>query len=101
MELCRRDVFDDDLAISQTVRRLAIANHAHLLAAGAVRIRKIEPMIGSKLWMQSEAHQSAFAARLDIRHGKKRFRPQLSVFINTHSAWPLSKDHSTVRRPHD
>ena len=70
MELGRRNVFDNDFAISETIRRLAVANDADLLAAGAVRIRKIQPMIGSKLRVQSDAHQPAFAARLDIRNSK-------------------------------
>ena len=102
VQVRRGNVFDDYLAISEAAGPLAIARHTHALAVAAlVGIRKIEQMIRSELRMQHDAHQTAFAARLDVRHSEQWRLAQLSVFENAHPALPLGENHATIRRPND
>ena len=102
MEIRRRNVFDDHFAIGETTRRFAIAHHPHVLIAPvAVGIRKIQPVIRSKLRMQRDAHQSALALRIHVRHGEQRRRAQLSVLKHSHASGPLGKDHPAIGRPND
>src|SRR5262245_34700618 len=101
MVLSRRNVLNDDLAIGQARRRFTITRDSNLRPTRIVRVREVEKMIRGELWMQRNAHQSAFATRLDVRHDKQRLRAQFSILIDAYSSRPFSEKHSTVRRPHN
>src|ERR1041385_5298707 len=58
-------------------------------------------MITAELRVQCDAHQPAFARRLNVRHDEQRLRIQRAFFKHTHASRTLGKDHATVRRPHD
>jgi hypothetical protein len=51
--------------------------------------------------MEREAHQSAFAARLDIRHYEQRLGPQLAILKDAHAPGTFREKHATIRRPND
>ena len=56
-------------------------------------------MIRGKLRMQRNAHQSAFAGWLNIRHGEERLGSQLAILVNANAAGALGKKHAAIRRP--
>ena len=101
MKLRRGNAFNDDLSIDKTGRRFAITHNPHPGCVVIVGVRKIEPVIRSKLRMQGDTHQSAFAARLDIGDDEQGLRAQLSIFKDAHPARSLGKEHPPIRRPHD
>src|SRR4051812_17515908 len=101
MKLGRRDAFDNDFSICQARRRLLVSDHANLLAALVVSVRKIKQVIGRKLRMKCDAHQTALASRLHVGHDKQRLWPQLSILENSHTPGSFGKKHTTVRRPHN
>src|ERR1051325_8765672 len=51
--------------------------------------------------MQRKAHQSAFAARLDIGHYEQRLWLELAVLKDADTPGSFSKNHAPVRRPHN
>src|SRR3954454_18795987 len=101
MKLRGRQVFNDHLAIDQTLRRFAITHNAHLQAASRVRVRQVKKMITAELRVQCDAHQTAFARLLDIRHNKQRLRIQCALFKHAHASRTLGKDHAAVGCPNN
>src|SRR5262249_39206710 len=74
---------------------------AHLGPTGIVCIGEIEQMIGRKLRMQHDAHQTALAARLDVRHDEQWLGAQFSVLKDPYPSGPLGKETASVWRPHN
>src|SRR6185295_10428758 len=58
-------------------------------------------MIRRKLRMQGEAHQSAFAARLDVRDDKQRLCTQLATLEHAYAPRPFSEEHPAIGRPNN
>src|ERR1700752_2801465 len=101
MVLRCKNILDNGFAIGQAVIALAETHHADLCAARVISIRKIEEMVGRKLWMHGEAHQTTFTLRLDVGNAEQRLRPQLAVFKNADSPGTFGKEHASARRPND
>ena len=75
MKLGGRDVLDYYFTFNKTSRRFSVTHHSHSFSVTCVGIGKINKVIGGKLRMKRNAHQSAFARRLDIWNREDGLRP--------------------------
>src|SRR6185369_9198742 len=74
VKLCRRQVFDYHFTIDETFGSFPVTHDTNTHTAARIRIREIDKVIAAELRMKRDAHQTAFALLLDIRHDKQRLR---------------------------